>query len=272
MDALLAEKTGVEYRAVDKVDEELPLNSRIIGVEKKYVSLEFYEKYLKGKKVQDLRFIEEMRRNKDREEIRLIRKAARITEDVLREVPGDMVGKKEREVAAEAEYMIRKRAELAFSAIVAAGENSAVPHHTPGNRRIKKKDPVIIDLGARVEHYNADLTRTHVSNDGDELYEATREAQKAAIKECLAGNKIRNADQAARNVLREYGYEDLFIHSTGHGVGLDIHEMPYISKRSTTVVEDGMVFTIEPGVYFPGEFGIRIEDMVVMRGGKAEVL
>ena len=263
MDARLAEKTGMEYRAVDKVYEELPLDSKIIGVEKKYVSLEFYEKYLKGKKVHDLRFIEEMRRNKDREEIRLIRKAAEITEDVLREVPGNMAGKKEREVAAEAEYMIRKRAELAFNAIVAAGENSAVPHHTPGNRRIKKEDPVIIDLGARVEHYNADLTRTHVSGDGDELYEATREAQRAAIKECFAGNKIRNADQAARNVLREYGYEDLFIHSTGHGVGLEVHEYPRLTKDSEGEFEEGMVVTVEPGVY--REYGIRIEDLVLVK-------
>lgn len=263
MDARLAEAAGIEYRAIDRLHGALPLQAEKIGVEKKYVSLEFYEKYLKGKKVLDLGFIEKMRRVKDKDEIRRIRKASRITRDVIKKISEDMVGKKERELAAEAEYMIRLQGELAFNAIVASGENSAVPHHTPGSRRIRSEDAVIIDIGARVEYYNADLTRTFVSQDTDELYEATREAQRAAIRECFAGNEIRKADRAARSVLREYGYEEFFLHSTGHGVGLEVHEYPQLSKDAKGEFEKDMVITVEPGVY--REYGIRVEDLVLVK-------
>lgn len=265
MDYLLAENAGVQYKAVEKIEEELRLRlkGRKIGVEKSHVTLEFYEKHLRGKEVHDMRFIGEMRMRKDREEIRRIKKAAELTKKVIMDVSGDMFGSREREIAARAEYMIKRVAEPAFNAIVASGANSAVPHHSPGDKVIEPDDVVILDFGAKVDHYNADLTRTFPPKDENELYEATLEAQRAAIKECYAGNEIKKADLAARKVLREYGFEELFLHSTGHGVGLEIHEPPRLTKDAKGRFKEGMVVTVEPGVY--RDYGIRIEDLVLIR-------
>lgn len=262
MDARLAEDARVEYLAVEKVYEKIPLKGDKIGVEKEHLSLEFYEKYLRGKELHNMGFIERMRRTKDEGEVRLIRRAARITEDAILETMDEMAGRKEREIAALAEYRIRRRAELAFDAIVAAGENSAVPHHAPGDRVVREGEVVILDAGARVERYNADLTRTLVP-DGDPMFEAALEAQRAAVRECRAGNELRNADRAAREVLREYGYEELFVHSTGHGVGLEVHEYPRLTKDAKGKFQEGMVVTVEPGIY--GDYGIRIEDLVLVK-------
>ncbi len=262
MDASLAETTEVEYLAVEKVYEALPLKGERIGVEKEHLSLEFYEKYLRGKELHDMGFIEKMRRVKDDDEIRLIKKAVRITRKAILEAMDDLAGKKEREIAAQTEYMIRRRAALAFDAIVASGGNSSVPHHTPGDRVVQEGDVVILDAGARVEHYNADMTRTRVPDDGP-VYEAAIDAQRAAVKECRAGNELKNADRAARDVLREYGYEELFIHSTGHGVGLEVHEYPRLTKDAAGKFQEGMVVTVEPGIY--GKYGVRIEDLVLVK-------
>jgi Xaa-Pro dipeptidase len=262
MDAHLAEASEVEFKAAEKINKELPLGVKRIGVEKNYLSLEFYERHLKGKEVYNLGFIDEMRSRKDRGEIARIKKAAQITSRVIKEASEGRIGKEERELAAQVEYMIKKRAELAFNAIVAAGENSAIPHHTPGARRILWDDVVILDIGARVEHYNADLTRTILPEREDEIYEAALEAQKAGIKECYAGNEVKKADLAVRRVLREYGYEKFFLHSTGHGVGLEIHELPRLTKEAEGRFEEGMVVTVEPGIY--REYGVRIEDLVLV--------
>lgn len=263
MDSGLAEAAKVEFKAVEKFEAEFNLEYDKIGVEKKYASIEFYEKHLKGKEVHNLEFIEEMRKYKEKEEIKKMKRAARITEEVMKSAADELIGKKERDVAALAEYKIKEKAELAFDAIVAAGENSAVPHHTPGDKKIRARDVVILDMGAQVEHYNADVTRTFCLGSEPELYSIALEAQKAAIQECYAGNEVRNADLAAREVLREYGWEEYFLHSTGHGIGLEVHEPPRLTKDAKGRFEKDMVVTVEPGIY--KEYGVRIEDMVLVR-------
>jgi Xaa-Pro dipeptidase len=269
MDQRLAEAAKVEFKAVEKFTQEFNLKYSKIGVEKKFASIEFYEKHLKGKEVRDLGFIEELRKFKEKEEIKKMKRAARITEMVMKMAAGELIGKKERDVAALAEYKLKEKASLAFDAIVAAGENSAVPHHTPGDKKIKAGEVVILDIGARVEHYNADISRTFCLDSEPELYPIALEAQKAAIRECHAGNEVKKADAAAREVFREYGCEEYFLHSTGHGIGLEVHEPPRLSKDVEGRFEKGMVVTVEPGIY--KEYGIRIEDMVLV-GKKAKLL
>jgi len=269
MDQRFAETSTVEFKAVEKFEVEFNLKCSKIGVEKKFVSIEFYEKHLKGKEVHDLGFIEEMRKHKEKGEIKKMKRAARITEEVMKSVAGELVGKEEREIASLAEFKIKEKAELAFNAIVAAEENSAIPHYTPGDKKINAGEVVIIDMGAQAEHYNADVTRTLCLGNEPEFYPIVLEAQRVAIKECYAGNEMKNADLAAREVLREYGCEEYFLHSTGHGIGLEVHEPPRLYKEATGRFEEGMVITVEPGIY--KDYGIRIEDMVLV-GKKAKLL
>ncbi len=267
MDAKLASKCCVEFRVFEKFENELKLEYRNIGIEKKYASFEFCEKYLTGKNIQDLDFTEEMRKIKDRGEIEKIKKAVKIAGDALAEAADALEGKTEREVAALAEYAIKMRAETAFEAIVASGKNSSVPHHRSTGRKIKPGEAVVIDIGARVGYYNCDISRTLNSN--PDTYGAVVEAQRAGIKECCAGNEIKNADSAVRSVLREYGFEEFFLHSSGHGIGIEVHEAPKIAKDTEGKFQAGMVVTLEPGVY--RDFGVRIEDMILV-GKKPEIL
>ncbi len=268
MDAALAENANVEFKAVEKMSRELKnLRHKKIGIEKNYMSLEFYERNLKNKKIKKFNFLEEMRMIKEKKEIGQIKKAIEVAEKAIAEVD---LRTTEREAAASVEYAIRKRALSAFDAIIASGRNSAIPHHSPTDMKIKS--PVIVDAGARVEHYNSDITRTFAHEDSGEsamIYEAVREAQKKAIGECYAGNEIRAADMAARKVLREYGFEKDFLHSTGHGIGLEVHEAPRLSKDAKGVFKEGMVVTVEPGVY--RNVGVRIEDVVYV-GKRPRVL
>jgi Xaa-Pro dipeptidase len=270
MDSTRIEGLEVEFKVVERFKEELKaLKYKMIGVEKEYISLDFYEKYLKGKKIKDLN-IEKMRSVKDDEEVENIKKAIRIAEGVLEEVA--LEGKTEKEVATALEYKIREKADTAFDAIVASGRNSSIPHHKPTGRRIRRGDAVVIDIGARFNHYNCDISRTFSLEAGrefNEVYEAVLQAQEAGIAECYEGNKIKEADDAVRGVLREYGLEDSSLHSSGHGVGLEVHEEPRIGEDAKGKFKKGMVVTLEPGIY--KDFGVRIEDMVLV-GRKPKIL
>ncbi len=266
MDALACE-CCVEFKVFEKLEKELTPEYRNIGIEKNYASIEFYEKHLAGKNIQDLSFIEEMRKIKSREEIEKIKDAIKIAGDALMEAANALEGKTEREVAALVEYAIKKRAATAFEAIVASGKNSSIPHHVASDKKIKRGEAVIVDIGARVGYYNCDITRTF-SLDSD-IYDAVSEAQKAGITECYAGNEIKNADSAVRSVLREYDLEEFFLHSSGHGIGIEVHEAPKIAGDAEGKFEAGMVVTIEPGVY--KHFGARIEDVILI-GKKPKIL
>ena len=176
--------------------------------------------------------------------------------------------------------------DLSFDPIVAINANAAKPHATPTKRKLKEGDLLLVDAGLKYKRYCSDRTRT-VSAQKDfkfrtkqtfakkkiqKAYDTVLKAHDRAIAKARSGMKAKEVDALTRDLITKAGFGEYYVHSTGHGVGLDIHEMPYISGRSDTVIEDGMVYTIEPGIYIPGEFGIRIEDMVAMVDGKAKVL
>jgi len=176
--------------------------------------------------------------------------------------------------------------DLSFDPIVAINANAAKPHATPTSKKLSKNDLLFVDAGLKYKRYCSDRTRTvHAdkyfmfdteqkfeSKKIQKAYDAVLKAHDNGIAKARSGMKAKKVDALTRDIIDKAGFGEYFVHSTGHGVGLDIHEMPYISAKSDTVIEDGMVYTIEPGIYIPGEFGIRIEDMVAMVDGKAVVL
>ncbi len=209
-----------------------------------------------------------LRSRKSSEELAKILKAVEISEQAFLEtLPLLKAGVKEKDIALELDYKMRFMGAdgLAFPTIVAFGERSALPHAFPSERSLKKGDWVLIDWGARVEGYCADMTRTLCFGAHDaqfeELFEAVFEAQKRAQATLAEGVEAGKVDEAARSFLKEKGWGGYFVHSLGHGVGVEVHEEPRLAPQSKATLESGMVLTIEPGVYFPGKGGIRIENL-----------
>jgi len=229
---------------------------------------------------------------KSSEEIALLKEAARLGSDGFDKFAKFLsnygIGNKEKLLHFEAKTALSHKGEydLSFDPIVAINANAAKPHAKPCDIELNHEDLLLLDAGIKYKRYCSDRTRTifigeHISFDLDQkfssqkiqkAYDLVRKAHDTAIERARVGMTGAQIDRLAREVIENGGMGEYFVHSTGHGVGLDIHEMPYISARSQTVIEDGMVFTIEPGIYIPKEFGIRIEDMVVMREQKVEVL
>lgn len=215
--------------------------------------------------------VEALRRIKDESEIAAIAEAARLTDEVYGWIEeGGLVGRSEREIALGAEARMRELGaeDPSFASIVAGGPNGALPHASPGERRIEQGDLVVVDMGAIVDGYCSDCTRTLVEGEpsatGREVYDLVLAAQLAGLEAIRAGVGGREVDAAAREVIEAGGYGELFGHGLGHGVGIEIHEPPRLSKRSEDELVAGDVVTVEPGVYIPGELGVRIEDLVVV--------
>jgi Xaa-Pro aminopeptidase len=187
-------------------------------------------------------------------------------------------GVKETEVAGEMEFAARRGGaeEMSFPTIIASGARSALPHGRASDRAIAPGGFVVCDFGVILSGYCSDQTRTvwvgAVSDDARRAYEAVRAAQQAAIDAVKPGAAVGEVDAAARKILRKAGLGRYFTHSTGHGVGLEIHEAPRVANGQTEILQPGMVITIEPGVYFPGKWGVRIEDMVAVTADGCEVL
>ncbi|WP_348608364.1 Xaa-Pro peptidase family protein [Halobaculum rarum] len=224
---------------------------------------------LAGEVLADLRVI------KDDAEIAALRHAGEAADAVIRELRADgddVVGMTEADLARHIEdrLVANGGVGVSFETIVGSGPNGAMPHHTHGNRVIRASDPVVLDFGTRVDGYPSDQTRTLVFGDESppegfrEVHRVVREAQDAAVDAVEPGVTTGEIDAAARGVIEEAGYGDEFVHRTGHGVGLDVHEEPYVVTGGERELEPGMVFSIEPGVYLSGEFGVRIEDLVVV--------
>ncbi len=219
-----------------------------------------------------------LRRRKDRSELEALRSAARIAEQALLKAVGALErGVTEAEVAAViVSAMLRAGSRPAFPPIVAFGEHAAHPHAQPTLRPLRRGDVVKVDLGARVEGYCSDITRTFVygSTDGGlrEALSAVLKAQEESIARIGPGVPAREVHQYASRVLREHGLLRYFNHGLGHGVGLDVHEEPYLNSRSDTVLQQGDVITVEPGVYVWGKFGVRVEDMVLITPGGPDVI
>ncbi|MDA8163186.1 MAG: Xaa-Pro peptidase family protein [Desulfobacteraceae bacterium] len=212
--------------------------------------------------------IEAMRSIKSEAELELIKKAIRAAEDVFEAVlTGLRPGMTEKEVAWRIIEGLSMEADgPSFSPIVASGPNAALPHAVPGDRKIAEGEPVIIDMGARLNGYSSDMTRTVFigppASPFKEVYKTVRMAQLAAQDVIRAGLTGRFVDAVARGIIKDAGFGSFFNHSLGHGVGLAVHEAPILSPRAKKVLRPGMVVTIEPGVYMPDKGGIRLENMV----------
>ncbi|HET8924599.1 MAG TPA: Xaa-Pro peptidase family protein [Candidatus Acidoferrum sp.] len=223
--------------------------------------------------------VEALRMRKDAPELAQMRKAAILAGSVLEAaLPLLRPGVREFEVGAEIEYQMRKRGASgpAFETIVAFGDRSALPHARPTSKRLRKNELVVLDLGAILGHYCSDMTRTvFVGRAPARIrgwYQAVLEAQQTAIATVASGASCGEVDAAARQVLAGYRLEHLFVHSTGHGLGLEVHEDPRVARGQKKRLEPGNVITIEPGVYAEGIGGIRIEDDVAVHADRAEVL
>ena len=223
--------------------------------------------------------VDNLRAVKDETELGLLTKAVELADQALDQVAATIEpGVAEQEVAWELEKAMRERGAeaIAFDIIVGAGPNGALPHHHADDTVIKRGDAVVIDMGATFRGYCSDLTRTILVGEPDEtfrrVYDTVLRAQLAAEEKVTAGMTGGETDAIARDIIAEAGYGDSFGHSLGHGVGLAVHEHPRIGPNSEDPLENGMVFTIEPGIYLSGWGGVRIEDVVVLEKGRARVL
>jgi Xaa-Pro aminopeptidase len=246
-----------------------------VGFEDDHMSVRLLEK-LKEKLADGVEMVpaggrvEELRRVKDEGELALIEEAAKLADEALRwSIEQGLAGRTEREVARAFEARIRELGgDPSFPAIVAAGPNGALPHAEPGEREIGRGELVVFDMGAAIDGYCSDGTRTFATGDpGEEaiaVYEVVREAQQASLEAIHAGVKGEDVDKVAREVIDAAGHGERFGHGLGHGVGLELHEGPRLSLRSDDVLAPGEVVTVEPGIYLPGKLGVRIEDLVVV--------
>jgi len=223
--------------------------------------------------------VQGLRAVKDASELAQMRKAAILASEIVESAIALLKpGIREFEVAAEIEYQMRKAGAsgVAFESIVAFGPRAALPHARPTAKRLRKNELVVLDLGAILGKYCSDITRTVYFGKAPTRirlwYQAVREAQAAAIEAVQAGRTCGEVDSAARGVLAAYRLDQYFVHSTGHGLGLEVHEDPRLAKDQKTPLASGNVVTIEPGVYIAGVGGIRIEDDVVVQAGRNEVL
>lgn len=223
--------------------------------------------------------IEELREVKDRGEIDAVRRAALLTADVFAEVlPQVRPGVLERDLAAEIEYRMRRKGAdgAAFETIVASGPRSAYPHARPSSKALREGEFVILDMGAILDGYAADMTRTLFLGTPTRrvrhLYSAVLTAQAGAVRCVRDATPAGRIDSAARRILLGHRLARYFTHSTGHGVGLEIHERPRLARRETTCLRSGSIVTVEPGIYLEGFGGVRIEDTVLVGPGGPEIL
>ena len=258
----LMKKHNAKSLAVESMDMTL---SRMSFLEKKFPDIEFIKSDELSNNIYDMRTI------KSTEEIEKIHKAQKIAEKAFDEILGFIrPGVTEREIALKLDNcMLENGAEgLSFETIALAGANTSMPHGVPGNYKVKNGDFVLMDFGAVYDGYHSDMTRTVCVGQSSEkmgkIYDIVLKAQLEALKKVKSGITGSELDGYARDIIDESGYGDFFGHSLGHGVGMEIHEFPTASSKSEPILKENMVVTVEPGIYLPGEFGVRIEDFVVV--------
>jgi Xaa-Pro aminopeptidase len=258
-----------------------------LGFEANIISYDGYQKLEQALRAKQINLelvpttgtVEQLRSVKEPQELLLITKAVDLADAAFEQAKVIIrPGITERDVAWEIERNLRQNGSegVPFEIIVASGPNSALPHARPTDKTIRSGEPVLIDMGARIDGYCSDLSRTLFLGKADEtfqkIYSIILRAQAAAIEGAKSKMTASEADQLARSFIEQAGYGDAFGHGLGHGVGLAIHEFPRLGLRSLDSLADGMVFTVEPGIYLAGQGGVRIEDMVVLENGKARVL
>jgi Xaa-Pro aminopeptidase len=280
--ALIKKVNGSVFKLI--ADSCLNLNLKQVGFEERFLA------YAEYKKIKDFlnrttrlvgvnSVIENLRQIKEPQELQKIKKAIAITSGALKFIECLIrPGLREIEVVAELQRFIRLHgaSNAAFDIIVASGPNSSFPHHISGERKIKDNEPVLVDLGVDYLGYKCDLTRVFflgkIKSLIRKIYDIVIEAQDLAIKKIRPDIKIAEIDKAGRQYITEKGFGEFFGHNLGHGIGLDVHEDPHISSKENSFLEVGMVFTVEPAIYLPNKFGIRIEDMVLVNQDSYEVL
>ena len=251
-----------------------------VGFEENYVTYAKYKEYMHKYKVNCLveteNMIEKQRMIKDEEEIEYIKQACKITDDCFAHIVNYIrPGMTEKQIAREIDYFYYKRAEgISFDTIVASGENSSKPHAVPTDRKIQREDIITIDMGCKINGYCSDMTRTifvgKVSEHMKEVYDLVLKNQEQALDDIHDNANTKQISKMVDNDFRLHNYD--LIHALGHGVGLDIHESPVLSINSETILKENMVVTDEPGIYIPGQFGVRIEDTVLVNKATCEPL
>ena len=241
-----------------------------VGFEEHYVTYAMYKEYMHKYKINNLveteYIIEKQRMIKDEEEMHNITKACNITDDCFKHILEYIKpGITEKQIAKEIEDYYNKHADgISFDTIVASGENTSKPHAVPTNRKIQNEDIITIDMGCKVNGYCSDMTRTFfvgkILEEAKPIYDLVLKNQIQTLKDYKDGMSTRLVSKMVENDFRLHNYD--LIHSLGHGVGLEIHEPPYISYKNDTLLKENMVVTDEPGIYVPGKFGVRIEDTV----------
>ncbi|MDR3021235.1 MAG: aminopeptidase P family protein [Clostridiales bacterium] len=277
---VIVEQGGDLYGII--ASECMQLQSKVIGYEEFTITKNSFDKLqsvLGMELVPVGEYLSQERAVKKEHMIGNMRDAQKIAEKALDRVKSLLKpGITERDVAIELYFeMVKLGASgTSFSSIVAFGENSAYPHHTPTYRKLKKNDMILIDMGALYNGYCSDMTRTfcigEVCEEMVKAFHAVKSAQEIAMRGIKAGVSCKDIDNLARESLRANGYGDKFVHSTGHGIGVAVHEYPRISQSSQDILQEGNVVTIEPGVYIGGVGGVRIEDMVLVNSNGFENL
>jgi Xaa-Pro aminopeptidase len=270
---------------LEAIEEALPKASGLrLGFEEAHVSVREHAR-LRGLLPERIELVgvhglvEGLRAVKDPSELSAIRAAAALADEAFEQlIAGGLVGRTERELALELEFDMRHRGaeQPSFPPIVAAGPHGALPHASPRAVKVQSGDLVVIDWGAQLDGYCSDCTRTVAVGAADdrsrEIYQLVLDAQLAGLEAVKPGAGGREVDSVARDRIEAAGHGEHFGHGLGHGVGLDVHEAPRLAQRSDAVLEPGNVVTVEPGVYLPGELGVRIEDLVLVTDDGREIV
>ncbi|MDD3365118.1 MAG: Xaa-Pro peptidase family protein [Syntrophomonas sp.] len=253
-----------------------------LAVESHCLSYDQFQQYanrLKSELVPLANTIERHRVVKDELELDLLRTSARIGDSVFSQICLEIQeGVSEKHIANRITYLLKEggSSRESFDTIAVAGENAALPHGQPGNRLLSRGDMLTLDFGGFYQGYAGDMTRTVMIGEASpklrDIYQQVLEAQELGVSLINAGVSCREIDVQVREVLRKYGLDIYFQHGTGHGVGLEIHEIPRLSPLSDDILQEGMVVTVEPGVYIPGWGGVRIEDTVIVKKGGCEII
>lgn len=264
--------------------QSLGLDGKRIGVEPRQLRLMEFRHVKAGAPEADYPdatdVLAQLRLRKDQDEVKKMRQAVKIAQDALEAlIPQVKIGMTEREVASELVVQLLKHgseSEFPFPPIVCAGPNSANPHASPSDRKIQAGDLLVVDWGAAYEGYISDLTRTFAVGEVDDeykkIYELVKNANEAGRKAAKPGVPCADVDKAARDVIEKGSYGKYFTHRTGHGIGMESHEAPYMRGDNMQILEKGMAFTVEPGIYLTGRNGVRIEDNMVITDDGAESL
>lgn len=269
--------------AYDVLNQALPVSLNRMGLEKSHFTLSRFEAMQQVVHASEFVDVDEplkqMRLVKSPDEVVRMKRAIQVVEEVLRAgLEKVQVGVKEIELVAEIEYQMKKLGAQspAFATMVLTGENSALPHGHPGDRQVQAGELLLFDLGVYLDGYASDITRTfavgEVSDKLKDIYDTVLAGNLAAIEAVRPGATLASIDRAAREVIASRGYGDYFIHRLGHGLGIDVHEYPSVHGENQDLLQTGMVFTIEPGVYVSGLAGVRIEDDVIVTKNGVEVL